>query len=854
MLRKITIIVISLISIVIAVLGISSAQETSKMILPKEDIGFLEMVEKKAFAYFWEEVNPENGLIKDGTKSNMCSVASVGWGLSAICVAEYRGWISYEDAYERVLRTLKSFHKNPSDPDDFIVEGRFGLFFHFVDMRTGKWFNKMDCVSTADTAEFIAGVITVMEYFKGTEIERIGDEIVRACEWDKFMFDNDGNRHDFISMGYVPFGEGSSWGMEGGFVPRYKGYRDNSFLIHLIAIASPSHPIPVSSWYACQSTYNWQDYNGRRIIATTPPGIVFHYYMHCWFDLRNRKDQAADYFRNSRYAVSAQQDYCLRSDNYQNPLWGISSCISMSGYDGYGGPIGELFEDGTITPHAIAGGIVFTPEKCVNTLKYLYANYKDDVWGRYGFIDAFNLKTDWYEGSYLGIDNGPIVVMIENFRSGLIWKYFMRNKYIQEAMEKIGFVGIIEDFEFDDSENSYSTYKILNKRATAGFNDAISMEGNRSLEITPAEGEDVILSVSPELKDFSNFKYISLWARNAEEIVITLADTKGGIMEIKSTGFNNSASWKRYVYSIEAIKDIDMEVIDSITLLISPEKGETGQKIYLDGIFLTYSQACKNPREVTCLSVSNIKDSAVCKVTFKKPEEALQYDIRYSAVPVSAQSTFEKLKKLQDVYYASFAKENENIFLSVPDKGKYYFAVQVIDKAGNRSKPVSFGPVIVKSVQKSLSLDSFEDETPLLYPLSWEASSETIILEITKEKALKGSSSLKIKYQDKGDWDCVELRFKKPLNIKQYRYLKINLFGCESVLAKLYNNENNQEDISVASAVNKDQWNRLVYDLSKLSENAVDKEHINKIMFFIAPGRRSSGEIYFDDITLDNER
>ena len=310
--------------------------------LPKDDDAFLDTIERQAFEYFWNEADSKTGIVYDANNKRMVgSIASVGFALSAICVADSRGWISHEDAYNRALATVRSFRRDPDNPDSFCVEGHCGLFFHFVDVQTGKWYKNIDCVSTADTADLIAGVITCMEYFKGTEVEKVGDDIVRACQWDSFLKNDDKADSKFIAMGCVPPGLKSASTNANGFFGRYYGYMDNSFLIYTLSIASPTHPIPVSSWYACQSTYKRQTYNGKTVIVPAPDGLAFHYYQQCWLDLRNKKDQLYDYFNKSLLAVLAQQEYCRASDDYKNGLWGISSSLSPRGYEAMGAPFAD---------------------------------------------------------------------------------------------------------------------------------------------------------------------------------------------------------------------------------------------------------------------------------------------------------------------------------------------------------------------------------------------------------------------------------------------------------------------------------------------------------------------------------
>ncbi|MEA3346616.1 MAG: glucoamylase family protein, partial [Candidatus Auribacterota bacterium] len=518
-------------------------------------------------------------------------------------------------------------------------------------------------------------------------------------------------------------------------------------------------------------------------------------------------------------------------------------------------PFGGI-DDGTITPHAIAGGVVFTPENTLRALKYLHDNYESKIWGEYGFTDAVNVKTGWAANIYLGIDEGPVVLMIENFRTGLIWKYFMQNRYIQEGMKKIGFMGIIENFETDRTGETYSKYSVDKKSAELKINSDIFADGKRSLEITPLSNKDIVFLMEPGLKKFGCFGYISLWARNAKEIVVKLSDKGGREAALKPCKILDSAGWKRCFYSLKDAVDIDMENIKEVSCIITQPESGTVNTIYLDGIFLAYDVPESNPEPVKDLKVSAMEDSAVLKASFIKSGDAFLYDIRYSQSPINGQKEFEKLKPAEGFFFASVDKSLEEFFIPQEKKGDYWVSVQVIDRRGQRSEPVSAGPVTLKSASFLKPIDDFERRKLSSDSAKWSASSELIDLKIEDEKSAHGNASLKVKYNKKSgyEWEYVEVSFNKPLNVKPFRYLKIKVYGKEVIIAKLYNNEEMQEDIASLAASEKDKWNELAFDMQAVSAAKIDKKRINKILFFIAPGQVKSGVIYFDDITLSNKR
>ncbi|MFA6321412.1 MAG: glucoamylase family protein [Candidatus Omnitrophota bacterium] len=821
--------------------------------LARDDDAFLETIQRQAFEYFWEEANADTGIVYDGNTRRMGgSIASVGFAISAICVADSRGWISHEDAYRRVLATMQSFHKNPADPRDFCVDGHCGLFFHFIDAETGEWFKNADCVSTADTADLIAGIITCMEYFKGTEVERLGDEIVRACQWDSFLKDNKGAAHKFIAMGCIPPGMKSSWNKESGFFGRYYGYMDNSFLIYMLALASPTYPIPVSSWYACQATYKRQVYDGKNVIITMPPGLAFHYYQHCWLDLRNKKDQVADYFKNSLLAVISQQEYCRTSENYKDGLWGLSSSLSPRGYEAMGAPFGDAYDNGTITPHAIAGGMPFTPKESLDTLKYLAAYHGIMTMGKYGFTDAFNQKKNWSAREYLGIDQGVIVLMIENFRTGLIWKYFMKNKYVQDAMRKIGFVGIVEDFEGDQGKSAYSSYGVLDGNAAVKVSESVFMEGRRSLKLDLVDAKIVNLKIEPDLEDFSNFKYISLWARNSRDVRVCVTDNKGRSAVIDCSSYLDSAMWRRYFYSLDRADGVNLGSVSDVTVMVIPASDKAEDPVYLDGIELTYAMVNSNPPTPGNMRLSAQYDASVVQVSFDASHGAHRYDIRYSTKPIASQSDFEKCPPSDKVFFAS-GNTGEMFFVPASGSGKYYVAVQAIDSMGQRSKTESAGPVIVKGQNPYKVIDDFEraalNSDAAVYPFR-----KGYTLSTTAERASHGKRSLKAEFHKvpSDPWDYVAIEFRKPLDVRPFKYLKVDVFGEDTVMAKLYNTKEMQEEIGVLRPLKKGVWNELVFDIETMPGEKIDKSSVAKLLLFVAPGRSSSGTMYIDNIRLEN--
>ncbi len=389
-----------------------------------DDERFLDEVERKAFDYFNREHHPKTGLVKDkavnagNDQSRIASIAATGFGLTAMCVGAERGWIEKKDAREYCVKTLRFALKQ--------LPVQRGFFYHFMDWRTGKP-TKYSEISSVDTALFLAGALTAGEYFKGTEIETMAQALYERADFSWML-----NGGRTLSMGWKP---------DSGFLKeRWNSYNE-SLILYLLAIASPAHPIPAESWRAVKKKIGVY---GTHVLIYCPP-LFTHQYSQVWLDLRNKNDGVADYFENSRVATIVNREFCIdRSDQnktYSENIWGLTACMGPDGYKAYGAPPGNAPQDGTIAPTAAGGSIVFTPELSLKAFRAMASDpdLKGKISGKYGFCDAFNLKRPWFSNEVIGIDQGPIALMIENLRSEMVWRLFMRNPSVKEGLGKMGF-------------------------------------------------------------------------------------------------------------------------------------------------------------------------------------------------------------------------------------------------------------------------------------------------------------------------------------------------------------------------------------------------------------------------------
>lgn len=409
----------------------------------------LDTIQHTAFNFFWNEANPANGLIRDrasvgGNSTAPSSIASVGFGLTAITIGVDHGWVSREAARDRVLTTLKTFWYAPQGSGNEYA-GMYGLFYHFLDMNSAKrtWDSEL---STIDTALLLAGIIDVKQYFTGSDsvetlIRNLSDSIYYRMNWDLMR-----NGEPGIFMGWMP---GTSFAGYGQWV----GYNEAS-LMYIFALGSPTYPVDSTAWQKWTEGYNANyKYQYSYLYVNFPP-LFGHQYSHCWIDFRNiaddwMKDHNLDYFENSRRATLAQRAYSIHNPGkfvgYSDSLWGITASDSPSGYKARGAPPAEN-DDGTIAPTAPISSIAFAPEVVIPVIHKMWNTYGSQLWTKYGFRDAFNLTVNpvWWDNDVIGIDQGPMIIMIENYRNQSVWNRFMKNPDVQRGLKAAKFTTITE--------------------------------------------------------------------------------------------------------------------------------------------------------------------------------------------------------------------------------------------------------------------------------------------------------------------------------------------------------------------------------------------------------------------------
>jgi len=417
----------------------------------------LRRLQRDTFRYFWKETNPRNGLIADNTAAEdmPASIAGVGFALASYPVAIERSFVSRGQAANRALTTLRFFWEAPQGPMPD-ASGHRGFFYHFLDVANGRRAWRCE-LSTIDTAILIAGALTAAAYFDRAtpaerEIRTLAGALYRRVDW-RWAQNGGGS----VSHGWTP---------ERGFQRfRWEGYNE-ALLLYVLGLGSPTHPLTATSYQTWTSTYRWKKLYGHEFLYGGP--LFMHQLSHVFVDFRGIQDafmkgQAIDYFENSRRATYVHQQYAIRNPrrfrDYGALVWGITASNGPGpttrrvrgvsrrflGYAARGVPYGP--DDGTLAPWAVVASLPFAPEIVLPTLLHCAEKYHEE--NEYGLVCSINPtfpdggpgSAGWISDDHFALDQGPVILMIENYRSGLIWRLMRNCPYIVTGLRRAGFTG-----------------------------------------------------------------------------------------------------------------------------------------------------------------------------------------------------------------------------------------------------------------------------------------------------------------------------------------------------------------------------------------------------------------------------
>lgn len=390
--------------------------------IPESDRVLLTKIQKDTLQYFVHMSDKKTGLTRDSSQpGSPASIAATGFSLAAFAIADSHGWLPKGYAVSYIRKTLRALLRH--------TEHEKGFFYHFIDRQSGRrvWGSE---ASSIDTALLLAGALLASQYYPGTDIGRMTQQIYTRVHWAWMQ-----NESTLICMGWKP---------ESGFLPYYWDSYNELIILQALAIGAPNHPVAPEAW---QEWARLEDEYAGKTITYSHSGSLFTYqYSQAFIDFRNLNDSGINYFENSITATEINLAYSLSFRNqhrsYSETSWGLSASLGPGGYKAYGSKPGQGLQDGTLAPYAAIGSIVFLPDQSMRAIRYFYENYKDRLYGPFGFKAAFNLDKNWWADQYLGIDQGISFLMLENFlNDGEVWKRFMRLEAIQNWIALTGLAG-----------------------------------------------------------------------------------------------------------------------------------------------------------------------------------------------------------------------------------------------------------------------------------------------------------------------------------------------------------------------------------------------------------------------------
>lgn len=463
----------------------STATPATTSLPPITEVAFSEELTERTFRYFWDTTDTERCLAPDRWPSNpFSSIAATGFALTAYGIGAERGYVTRAEAALRTRDCLRFYWHAPQGPEAAGNTGYKGFFYHFLKNEDGTRY-KTNELSTVDTSLFLGGALFAQSYYDRSdpveaEIRDLAEKIYKRVDWTFVQRTNTGTQARNLAGSH---GITMGWKPEKGFETHdWVGYNEG-MLVYVLALGSPTHPVGKDAWdkgWAADLEKDWGSYYGQEHLQFEP--MFGHQYSHVWVDFRGIRDEymrgkGIDYFENSRRATLAQRAYGADNPNrwtgYSADIWGWTASDGPGYFEGKYGVGGtprnfngymargvsaiRVVDDGTVVPTAAGGSVAFAPEVAIPALMAMRNQYGARLYTRYGFKDAFNPgftftgagsrsgEVDpahgWVANDYLGIDQGPILAMMENHRSGFVWKVMRKNPHIVRGLKRIGFTG-----------------------------------------------------------------------------------------------------------------------------------------------------------------------------------------------------------------------------------------------------------------------------------------------------------------------------------------------------------------------------------------------------------------------------
>jgi len=402
------------------------------------DSALLDLVQKQTFRYFWDFAHPVSGLARE--RSNIAdygpetvTIGGTGFGVMSVIVAVERKWITRDTAARFLLKMVKFLVKSPT---------YHGAFPHWMDGATGRtipFSRKDDGGDLVETSYLMQGLLCARQYFNGDNPVERGLRQRISWLWGDIEWNWYTQGQEVLYWHWSP---NNGWAMN--FPVR--GFNE-CLIMYILAASSPNERYQVSSavyhrgWAISDFFKNGKEFYGIKLPLGFDYGgpLFFSHYSFLGLDPRGLKDRYADYWEQNKNHTLINHAYCLdnpkKFKGYGENCWGLTASDDYNGYDAHS----PTNDNGTISPTAALSAFPYTPEYSMKALKHFYYDLGDKIWSEYGFVDDFNETKNWYGKSHLAIDQGPIIVMIENYRSGLLWKLFMSCPEVKMGLKKLGF-------------------------------------------------------------------------------------------------------------------------------------------------------------------------------------------------------------------------------------------------------------------------------------------------------------------------------------------------------------------------------------------------------------------------------
>ncbi|MBC8034451.1 MAG: beta-glucosidase [Chitinophagaceae bacterium] len=415
--------------------GVFNASERPRGL---SDSALFHLVQRQTFSYFWQFAHPVSGMARERSNvaydygQEVVTTGGTGFGVMAIVVAAERGWITRDTAAKHLLRMMKFLAK---------ADSYHGVFAHWLNGATGKTIpfgRKDDGADLVESSFLFQGLLCVRQYFDRDnkteqELRNRINTLWNDIEWNWFTKGGE----DVLYWHWSP---NNGWAMN--FAVR--GFNE-CLIMYVLAASAERYPVSPDVYHKGWAQSNFFK-NGKQFYGITLPlgfdyggPLFFSHYSFLGLDPRGLKDRYADYWEQNKNHTLINREYCIRNPGgfkgYGPASWGLTACDTYNGYDAHS----PENDHGTIAPTAALSAFPYTPEYSMQAMKYFYNNLGDKIWSEYGFTDAYNETQNWYARSHLAIDQGPIVVMMENYRSGLLWKLFMSCPEVENGLKKLGF-------------------------------------------------------------------------------------------------------------------------------------------------------------------------------------------------------------------------------------------------------------------------------------------------------------------------------------------------------------------------------------------------------------------------------